>query len=91
MANSLQAKKRVRQENKHRQHNASIRTMLRTFRKQPLAAIQKKEKDQANTLFKRLVKYLDRYATRGLMPKNRVARIKSHTNMLLKKTFSSTS
>jgi small subunit ribosomal protein S20 len=90
VANSQQARKRVRQAEKHRQQNASVRSMLRTFRKQALAAINLKDKKLAETLFARLVKHLDRYATRKLLPKNRVARIKSQTNLLIKNTFAAT-
>ncbi|MBT5004609.1 MAG: 30S ribosomal protein S20, partial [Porticoccaceae bacterium] len=33
MANSVQAKKRARQNEKRRQHNASLRSMVRTYLK----------------------------------------------------------
>ena len=40
MANTVQAKKRARQAEKHRQHNASFRSMVRTAIKRVVAAIE---------------------------------------------------
>ena len=39
MANSAQAKKRARQNVKARKHNASLRSMVRTYLKRTIAAI----------------------------------------------------
>lgn len=40
MANSPQAKKRARQNEKARKHNASLRSMVRTYIKKVVAAIE---------------------------------------------------
>ena len=40
MANSVQAKKRARQNEKRRQHNASLRSMVRTYLKKVDAALE---------------------------------------------------
>ena len=40
MANTAQAKKRARQAEKHREHNASMRSMVRTYLKKVYAAVE---------------------------------------------------
>ena len=87
MANSAQAKKRAKQAENRRQHNASIRTLLRTLRKKVLAAIANKDKTSVTTLYKALVKNIDRQATKGLIHKNVAARIKSKANKRIKESF----
>ncbi len=49
MANTKQAKKRVRQAEKSRQHNASMRSMLRTYIKKVIAAISSGDQKAAMT------------------------------------------
>ena len=87
MANSPQAKKRARQAETHRQHNISIRSMLRTLRKKVLEAIESKDQTLANASQRELTKQIDRQATRGLIHKNQAARIKSKTNKRVKEAF----
>lgn len=87
MANSAQARKRARQAETRRQHNVSIRSLLRTLRKKVLAAISSKDKSTIDVAYKNLVKNLDRQATKGLIHKNVAARIKSKTNKRIKEAF----
>lgn len=80
MANSPQAKKRARQAEKRRQHNASIRSMMRTSVKKVIAAIEAGDKEAANTAFQAATKALDSVARKGLIHKNKAARHKSRLN-----------
>ncbi|HYQ93014.1 MAG TPA: 30S ribosomal protein S20, partial [Candidatus Competibacteraceae bacterium] len=59
MANSAQAKKRARQAEKHRQHNASIRSTVRTYIKRVVKAIATGDKTQAEAAYKAAVPVID--------------------------------
>ena len=80
MANSKQAKKRAVQSEKRRQHNASRRSMMRTLVKKVIAAIEAGDKETAQKEFAAAQPILDRYATKGLIHKNKAARNKSRLN-----------
>lgn len=84
MANSKQAKKRAVQSEKRRQHNASRRSMMRTLTKKVIAAIEAGDKELATTQFAAAVPVLDRYATKGLIHKNKAARSKARLNAAIK-------
>lgn len=84
MANIKSAKKRAIQAEKNRQHNASRRSMMRTFMKKVMAAIEVGNKEEATTAFAEVQPILDRYATKGLIHKNKAARHKSRLNTLIK-------
>jgi small subunit ribosomal protein S20 len=77
LANIKSAKKRAIQAEKRRQHNASRRSMMRTFTKKVLAAIAAGDKDAATEAFTTAQPILDRMATKGLIHKNKAARAKS--------------
>ncbi len=77
MANTIQARKRARQSEKHREHNNAQRTMLRTTVKKVVKAVESKDKTAAETAYNEMVPVLDRYAARGLIHKNKAARHKS--------------
>lgn len=77
MANSKQAKKRAVQSEKRRQHNASRRSMMRTLVKKVIAAIEAGDKEAATSALAAATPILDRYATKGLIHKNKAARSKS--------------
>lgn len=80
MANSAQARKRARQAEKRRQHNASRRSMMRTYLKRVVYAIEAGDKDKAIAAYKEAVPLIDRAANRGLIHKNKAARHKSRLN-----------
>ncbi len=80
MANSPQARKRVRQAVKRRSRNASQRSMMRTRVKQVFSAIESGDKSGAETAFKDAVPVLDHMARKGLIHKNKAARYKSRFN-----------
>ena len=84
MANSPQAKKRARQNEKSRKHNASLRSMVRTCLKKVIAAIDAGNADEANAALTAAVPILDRIADKGIIHKNKAARHKSRLNAQIK-------
>lgn len=84
MANSPQAKKRARQAEKRRTHNASLRSMVRTYLKKVVTAIDSGDQQAANTAFVAAVPVLDRMADKGIVTKNKAARHKSRLNSKIK-------
>ena len=85
MANSLSARKRARQAEKHRLRNASQRSHVRTTIKKVLAAIESGDKSAAESAYKDAVPAIDRSVTKGLMHRNKAARHKSRLNNHVRK------
>ncbi len=85
MANIKSAKKRARQAEKHRQHNASMRSMVRTYIKKVLSAIAIGDKKQAEEALKAAQPVIDRMANKGLIHKNKASRHKSRLSAGVKK------
>ncbi len=84
MANTAQAKKRVRQNEKSRQRNASQRSMMRTSIKKVIAVIESKNVAESTKTLQETVAILDKMATKGLIHKNKAARHKSRLNAKIK-------
>jgi len=84
LANSAQARKRARQAEKHREHNASLRSKLRTNIKKVVYAIEAGEKDKASELYKQAVPVIDSMAGKGVIAANKAARHKSRLNARIK-------
>jgi len=84
VANSAQARKRIRQAEKHRQHNASQRSMMRTFLKKANTAIETSTATASEAL-RQASSIVDRMVNKGLIHKNKAARHKSRLNAQLKK------
>ncbi|MEZ5492279.1 MAG: 30S ribosomal protein S20 [Gammaproteobacteria bacterium] len=84
MANSPQARKRARQAETRRRHNASFRSMVRTSIKKIIAAIQSGDYEQATTAYNNAVPVIDRMADKGIIKKNKAARHKSRLNAKIK-------
>ncbi|MCC5880392.1 MAG: 30S ribosomal protein S20 [Idiomarina sp.] len=84
MANIKSAKKRAVQSEKRRQHNASRRSMMRTYMKKVNAAIAAGEQEKATSAFVTLMPILDRSASKGLIHKNKASRHKSRLNAQIK-------
>lgn len=84
MAHSLSARKRARQSENNRQHNASLRSHVRTAIKNVLKAISAGDKSKAETAYKTAVPAIDRSVAKGLMAKNKAARHKSRLNTHVK-------
>lgn len=78
MANIKSAKKRAIQSEKRRKHNASRRSMVRTFIKKVYAAISSGDKNAAQIAFHQMQPIIDRHACKGLIHKNKAARHKSN-------------
>ena len=78
MANIKSAKKRAVQSEKRRKHNASRRSMVRTFIKKVYAAIAAGDKDTAQKAFNEMHPIVDRQSSKGLIHKNKAARHKSN-------------
>jgi small subunit ribosomal protein S20 len=84
LANTAQARKRARQAEKHRIHNASLRSSLRTACKNVAKAIGAKDKTQAVAAYEKAVPMIDKMARKGFIDKNKAARQKSRLNAHLK-------
>ena len=84
MANSPQAKKRARQAEKSRTHNASLRSMVRTYLKKVVAAIESGDQEAAKAAYGAAIPVLDRMADKGIFHKNKAARHKSRLNARIK-------
>ncbi|AMA64849.1 30S ribosomal protein S20 [Candidatus Arsenophonus lipoptenae] len=84
MANIKSAKKRTIQSEKRRRHNSSRRSMLRTFIKKIYIAISSNDKVAAQTAFNNMQPIIDRYASKGLIHKNKAARHKSKLTAQIK-------
>jgi len=80
LANSAQARKRARQGEVRRRHNASFRSMVRTYLKKVIAAIQTGDYDKATAAYNNAVPVIDRMADKGIIHKNKAARHKSRLN-----------
>ncbi len=77
MANIASAKKRARQSEKRRTRNVAQRSMVRTTIKKVVKAIESKDKAAAIAAYTEMVPVIDRYATKGMIHKNKAARHKS--------------
>lgn len=84
MANSPQARKRVRQSDAARTRNSSQRSMVRTYIKRVVAAIESKDSAAAKTALTAAIPVIDRMADKGIMHKNKAARHKSRLNAAVK-------
>ncbi|KEA64519.1 SSU ribosomal protein S20p [Marinobacterium lacunae] len=84
MANSAGSRKRARQAEQRRQHNASLRSMVRTYFKKVLKAIASGDQSAAQEAFKVAQPLLDSAVTKGIFKKNKVARTKSRLNAKIK-------
>ena len=84
VANSPQARKRARQNDKRRARNASLRSLVRTKIKQVIAAADTGNSDDARAAYDSAVPVIDRMANRGIIKKNKAARHKSRLNARVK-------
>jgi small subunit ribosomal protein S20 len=80
----VQAKKRARQAEKQRQHNASFRSMVRTYIKRVVIAIGEGDAAKAQAAYVAAVPVIDRMADKGIIHKNKAARHKSRLNAQIK-------
>ncbi|BCL76023.1 30S ribosomal protein S20 [Jeongeupia sp. HS-3] len=84
MANSAQARKRARQAEQARQHNASQRSAFRTAIKKVLKAIEAGDKAAAQVTYQASVSIIDSIADKNIFHKNKAARHKSRLSAAVK-------
>ncbi|MBU25238.1 MAG: 30S ribosomal protein S20 [Gammaproteobacteria bacterium] len=84
MANSPQARKRAKQADVRRNHNAGLRSRARTYVKKTLAAIATSDQQVATDALREAVPILDSMVTKGIYKKNKCARLKSRLNAKIK-------
>ena len=84
MANTAQTRKRARQNDAQRAHNASLRSIFRTAVKKIVKAIQTGDKKVATESYKENVPVIDRIADKKIVHKNKAARHKSRLNTAIK-------
>jgi small subunit ribosomal protein S20 len=84
LANSPQAKKRARQGERRRNHNASLRSLVRTVIKKVVAAIESGDAEAAAAAYAVAVPVIDRMADKGIIHKNKASRHKSRLNAQVK-------
>jgi len=84
VANIKSAIKRVKQNVKQRQHNASARSMYRTYVKNVLKVIDKGNKEDARAAFAKAQPVIDKAMAKGLIHKNKAARVKSRLSAKVK-------
>ncbi len=84
MANSPQARKRARQNLKHRARNMSERAAVRTHIKKFYKALEASDLEAAQENFRTACAKIDRSARKKLQHKNKAARLKSRMNAKLK-------
>jgi small subunit ribosomal protein S20 len=84
MANTAQARKRARQSEKRRQHNASLRSSLRTAVKKVKKAISAGDKAAAEKIMQASQAVIDRIADKKIIHKNKASRDKSRLSKRIK-------
>jgi small subunit ribosomal protein S20 len=84
VANSAQARKRARQNETRRRHNASQRSAFRTAIKKTIAAVDSGDYETATAAYQSAVPIIDRAVTHGIIQKNKAARHKSRLNARVK-------
>lgn len=84
MANTAQAKKRVRQTAKRRERNFGLRSKLRTAIKGVRKAIVAGDKNVAEAVFRKAVSVIDSIASKGIIHKNKASRHKSRLSGAVK-------
>ncbi|HJO34771.1 MAG TPA: 30S ribosomal protein S20 [Gammaproteobacteria bacterium] len=85
MANSKQALKRARQNEKHRQHNAGLRSRMRTSVKAVRRALQGGDAEAAASALRAATPLIDGMVGKGLIHANKAARYKSRLNTQVKR------
>lgn len=77
MPTSASAKKRVRQSEKRRLRNRSVRSNLRSNFRKVLEAIEAKDADAATKAYREMESRIDKAARKGVIHKNTAARKKA--------------
>jgi len=73
MANTSSARKRVRQNERHKENNMALKSRMRTSVKKVIKAIDEKNAGEAMELFKKAQPLIDSLARKGIIHKNKAA------------------
>ena len=84
MANNSSARKRVRQNEKHRQSNVTQKSRMRTAVKKVIKAADAGDAKEAAALYGNAQPLIDSLATKGIIHKNKAANLKSRLNKRIK-------
>ena len=84
MANIASARKRARQAEKRRQHNAALRSEMRSAIRNVRKAIEAGDKKAARTVYQRAAGVIDSIADKNIIHKNAAARHKSRLSARIK-------
>lgn len=84
MPNTASAKKALRQNQKRRLHNRSLRSALRTSVKKVRVAVESGDAAAVQTAYRDAQKELDQAAAKNLIHKNTAARTKSRLTHMIK-------
>lgn len=84
MANSAGSKKRARQAVKRRTHNASLRSMVRTYIKKVVKNIDAKNYEEASKALTNAQPVIDGMARKGIISKNKASRTMSRLSARVK-------
>lgn len=79
MANTKQALKRVRQNDKRNAINTSLKSRVKTLRKNSITAATEGNKDAAQKAFSQFTSAVDKCAKKSIFHKNKAANLKSKT------------
>lgn len=77
MANIKSAKKRIKQNERNRIRNMSVRARMKTYMKKALEAIAAKDPERIQQSLPQALSEIDRAASKGVIHKNSAARKKS--------------
>jgi len=80
LANTAQARKRAKQSERRRLHNAGRKSQFRTRLKQVVKAIESGDKDAAKAAYAAAVPIIDKMSKTALVHKNKASRHKSRLN-----------
>jgi small subunit ribosomal protein S20 len=84
VANIKSAAKKARQSEKHRQHNAAMRTRMRSAIKKANKSIGGQDRKAAAAAVQAAVPEIDTMVSKGIIHRNKAARHKSRLNKALK-------
>ena len=84
MPNTASAKKRLRQNEKLRRHNRTLRSRMRTQLRKVRDAVEEGDSEKAQAEFRVATKRLDQAASKNLIHRNAAARSKSRLSKLVK-------
>ncbi|GAA3906217.1 30S ribosomal protein S20 [Halomonas cibimaris] len=84
MANTKQARKRARQAEQRRALKSSQRSMVRTYVKRVLKAVETGDHAKSMEAFQQAQPVIDRIADKDVLSKKKAARLKSRLNKRIK-------